>query len=88
MIDSSIDLSQLMFDILFDLVSKRSVLPRCLVLSNVTIKGDITSPATGGGYADVWEGSLDGSSVALKVLREFNNPAALRKVRMSSHYFI
>jgi len=41
--------------------------------SNLCLNGRITkhgeSPVTGGGYADVWEGTFDGRKVALKIVR-------------------
>ena len=82
------DSSHLIFNILFDLVSRRQILPSCLILSNISLKTDVSSPAAGGGFADVWEGDYDGRSVALKVLRDFNNSAGIRTVSGDVFLFI
>jgi hypothetical protein len=78
------DNSHLIFVILFDLVSKSQSLPKSLVLTDISLRTDSTSPAAGGAFADVWEGTFEGRSVALKVLRDFNNPDGIRKVSNAS----
>lgn len=76
------DTSRLMLNILFGLVTKRLILPNCLMLSNVTIEGSIMNPSKGGGYADVWEGRMGGIHVAIKVLRKFEELQDLRHVSL------
>ncbi|KAH8110411.1 kinase-like protein [Phellopilus nigrolimitatus] len=51
------------------LVNVTGFLPKFLFLSNIKRVGK--NPITGGGFADVWKGSMGGNLVALKVLRNF-----------------
>jgi hypothetical protein len=47
----------------------------------ITIAGEYA--VAGGGYADVWQGSLDGRTVAIKVLRPFTSEGRrLRHVKL------
>ncbi|KIK56136.1 hypothetical protein GYMLUDRAFT_230425 [Collybiopsis luxurians FD-317 M1] len=49
------------------LSKKFHILPSSLMLQEVKREG--SNPVAGGGFADIWRGSLNGKSVCLKVLR-------------------
>ncbi|TDL15149.1 kinase-like protein [Rickenella mellea] len=51
--------------------------PDCICLAEIERFGD--HPMTGGGFADIWKGTLMNCPVALKALRVFNNDSSKKK---------
>ncbi|TDL21254.1 kinase-like protein [Rickenella mellea] len=75
LIDSHFAEHRIFERVLRKVVKTRRILPSYLFLSGVKRSGAYA--VTGGGFADVWRGELEGKPVALKVVRvfELNNKA-------------
>ena len=59
--------------LMFKIVSEKSAMPRSLVISGVKVG----SNHSGGGFADVMKGELQGRPVALKLLRKVRHNVSL-----------
>lgn len=60
------------------MASQTGVLPQSLLVQRVQHHGNVA--VAGGGFSDIFRGTLNGKEVALKVLRSFSISYAIRKV--------
>jgi hypothetical protein len=85
-LDADVDSRRRSTRLLMRLGKHYKQLPRVLYVKNIVCTNK-TDPVFGGGYADIFQGTLEGRTVALKRLRTFTlQPADRDKMHAVNHF--